>query len=123
MAAGVRVFRPEHRLRQPAEFAAVIADSRRLGGRHFDLRFRGNGGTWARLGLIVPKRLARRAVLRNTLKRLARESFRQALPSLPAVDLVLRLTRPPVPKGGEISRPLRLAWRLELDELLASVPR
>jgi ribonuclease P protein component len=31
---------------------------------------------WAQLGLVVPKKMAKRAVTRNTLKRLSREHFR-----------------------------------------------
>ncbi|WP_189493098.1 ribonuclease P protein component [Formosimonas limnophila] len=31
---------------------------------------------WAQLGLVIPKKLAKRAVTRNTLKRLSREHFR-----------------------------------------------
>ncbi len=46
-----------------------------------------------RLGLAVSKKSARRAVDRNRVKRLAREQFRHAQWSLPAVDLVV-MTRP-----------------------------
>ena len=68
MEAGTMVFRPDQRLRQSADFAAVLASPLKLRGRHFEVRYRGAGGTVARLGLIVPKRLAKRAVVRNTLK-------------------------------------------------------
>ncbi|SDX46735.1 ribonuclease P protein component [Allochromatium warmingii] len=42
-----------------------------------------------RLGLAIAKKCARRAVERNRLKRLARESFRRAYYRLPAVDIVV----------------------------------
>lgn len=47
----------------------------------------------ARLGLVLPKRLARHAVTRNLIRRQAREVFRSQAAMLPATDLVLRLTR------------------------------
>lgn len=46
---------------------------------------------WAQLGLVVPKRLAKHAVRRNTLKRLIRESFRLRAADLPDGLWVVRL--------------------------------
>lgn len=46
-----------------------------------------------RLGLTVSKRAAKRAVDRNRLKRLARESFRHRSASLPAWDFVVLARR------------------------------
>jgi ribonuclease P protein component len=100
-----------------------MASSLRVRGDRFDLRYRRNEGSSARLGLIIPKRLARRAVLRNVLKRLARESFRQVLADLPAMDVVLRLAKTPLPPGSSDLRTLRGAWRKEMDSLLAGLPR
>lgn len=51
----------------------------------------GENGITARLGVVVPKRLVKAAVLRNLIKRLGREQFRLLRPQLPARDLVLRL--------------------------------
>src|SRR5262249_2233430 len=48
----------------------------------------------ARLGLVIPKRWARRAVERNLVKRQLREAFRQLAATLPAEDFVFRLVRP-----------------------------
>lgn len=115
------VYRPSAHLRQPKEFTAVLASPLRLKGGCFELRYRPNETISARLGLVIPKRLARRAVLRNLLKRLARESFRHVLPRLPAVDLVLRLASPPVPKSGKVDRLQRNIWRRDLDGLLGGL--
>lgn len=46
----------------------------------------------ARLGLVVPKRVLKRAVDRNRAKRQIRESFRLARPGLPAWDIVIIVT-------------------------------
>jgi ribonuclease P protein component len=118
------------RLHRPEEFAAVMASRKRVSGGCFELRYRLRGpsepGTpvdRARLGLIIPKRLAKRAVLRNLLKRLAREAFRSANPDLPPMDMVLRLAKPALAAGGQLDRPQRQSWRKTLDELLAGVAR
>ncbi len=117
------------RLHRPEEFGAVKGSRTRLSGGCFELRYRLRPGVAglpdnrARLGLIVPKRLAKRAVLRNLRKRLAREAFRNAAPGLPPMDMVLRLAKPPLAAGGQADRPQRLSWRRTLDDLLAGVPR
>ena len=49
----------------------------------------------ARLGLIVAKRVLKRAVDRNRAKRIIRESFRRRL-DLPPVDVVVRLAMPTI---------------------------
>lgn len=75
----------------------------------------------SRLGLIVPKRLARRAVLRNTIKRQVRESFRHVERDvLPPVDLVFRLTRWPQEMAVHVATPavLKPMLRQEIDQLL-----
>jgi ribonuclease P protein component len=118
------------RLHRPDEFAVVMASRLRVSGGCFELRYRNRqqagaiGPTGkARLGLIIPKRLAKRAVLRNLLKRLAREAFRKANLGLPAVDVVLRLVKPPLPAGQNVDPVLRRSWRRSMDELLAGVGR
>lgn len=45
----------------------------------------------ARLGLAIPKKLARRAIDRNKIKRLIREAFRLAAPEIENKDLVVKL--------------------------------
>lgn len=105
------------RLKQPAEFAAVFASRRMVRGGNFELRLSPNHVGSPRLGLVIPKRLARRSVMRNLIKRLAREAFRRALPRLPMSDMVLRLTRKPA--ADTLSdRSVRRAWRAEIDALL-----
>jgi len=48
-----------------------------------------------RLALIVPKRFAASAVVRNRIRRLAREAFRLAQVALGAQDCIIRLVRVP----------------------------
>lgn len=53
----------------------------------------------SRLGLAIPKKMAKRAVDRNRIKRLIREVFRQSIIS-PSKDVVLKL-KAPIGKGSK----------------------
>jgi ribonuclease P protein component len=65
-----------------------------LRGYFYTLHYGPNGLDTARLGVIVAKRLAKRAKVRNLLKRIAREIFRRRRVDLPACDLIVRLHAP-----------------------------
>lgn len=73
----------------------------------------------ARLGVVVAKRLAPRAVTRNLVKRITRELFRKA--ELNAVDCIVRLSQPlgrrPKPAS---SRAMRISLGAELARLMQS---
>jgi len=79
----------EARLRRAGDFAALRHASGRFGGRCFSVRYRPNGLDHPRLGLAISKRVSKRAVDRNRLKRLVRESFRRVRQELPAMDLMV----------------------------------
>lgn len=79
----------ESRIRRAGDFAAMRNASGRLGGRCFSVRYRDNELGQARLGLAISKRVSKRAVERNRIKRLVRESFRRIRAQLPAVDLLV----------------------------------
>lgn len=98
-------------MRRPVEFSAVFAQRQVIRGPCFDLLRNTMTGHAARLGLVVPKRLAKRAVLRNLIKRQVREAFRHIAQDLPQGDLVVRLSRMPkvMPTG-----------RLELKKVFRS---
>ncbi|MDB5821469.1 MAG: rnpA [Herminiimonas sp.] len=86
---------------------------------HFVLYARSNGLLHARLGVVVAKRLAPRAVTRNTVKRVTRELFRLA--ELPAMDFVVRLATPVNNRAGAASSTaLRKSLRQELLVLFQS---
>jgi ribonuclease P protein component len=79
-------------------------------------------GQW--LGLVVPKRLARRAVTRQLLKREMRAAIRRHASRLGAGLWVLRLQRAFDPRQypAAASAALRRAVRVDLDALLARAP-
>lgn len=108
-------FGREFRLLDAKEFSEVFS-ARRVcrGGNLFLLHFRENGLGRPRLGLVIPKKQARNAVLRNAIKRQAREAFRLKRADLPALDLVLRLTRP-------VSAMEKKRWRAEIEALFGQL--
>ena len=80
---------------------------------------RSNDLPHARLGVVVAKRFAPRAVTRNTIKRVTRELFRVA--KLPAIDCIVRLSRPVNTKQGPATTAaLKAVLRLEIARLLGS---
>ena len=99
------------RLLRPGDFAALRTSSGRAGGRCFHMRYRDNELGHARLGLAISKRVSKRAVERNRIKRLVRESFRRVRHQLPAVDLMVmaRELAAGVP-GAELLRELDGMW-------------
>jgi ribonuclease P protein component len=107
------------RLREAGEFSAVFAHRRVLRGGLFDLHYRPNGGASARIGFVIAKKLARRAVWRNAIKRVGRESFRLTRSGLPPMDLLLRLAKPVSADNAES----RVVWRSDIAGLMARLPR
>ena len=88
------------RLTRPSEFRWVFAQASRVSDQAFTVlaRPRPEGSTATigpRLGLAIAKKCAKRAVSRQRVKRLVRESFRKAQHELPDVDIVV-MCRPPV---------------------------
>ena len=76
----------------------------------------------ARLGVVVAKRLAPRAVTRNMIKRLAREIFRKSV--LPGVDCIIRLSTPVVTRQQSASTSsCKTLLAAELRQLLSNADR
>jgi ribonuclease P protein component len=72
-----------------ADFDPVFRQSQRSADQNFTVLFRPNRLGYARVGLAIAKKRVRRAVDRNRLKRLIRESFRNARPELDGLDIVV----------------------------------
>jgi len=87
-------FPNSYRLTKTDEFSSVFGFRKALKSTHFLLHYRLRTAAevaGARLGLVVAKRLLRRSVDRNLIRRLARENFRIMRCRLPSRDLILRL--------------------------------
>jgi ribonuclease P protein component len=100
------------RLLRPAEFRRVFQQARRVQDGNFTILARANGGLPARLGLAIARKQIRRAVDRNRLKRLIRESFRHRQADLQGLDLVVMArSQARQRSNGELSDALARLWR------------
>ncbi|MBS0462264.1 MAG: ribonuclease P protein component [Proteobacteria bacterium] len=79
------------RLLAPRQFQEVFANGKRVHGALLRLHawLRADDANGARLGIAVPKRVAKQAVERNRIRRIVREVFRHRRQRLPAGDYVL----------------------------------
>jgi ribonuclease P protein component len=77
------------RLLLPGDFAALRRGSKRLAAQYFHCEFRLNDLEGARLGMAVSKRVSKRAVERNRIRRQIRESFRLRRGALPGCDVLV----------------------------------
>lgn len=109
-------FRPVYRLRKTDEYSSVFAFRKAVRGRYFVLHYRPSSLETARLGPVVAKKLARRAVQRNLIKRIARETFRHLRAKLPPYDMVLRLNAP-------VGTASRIELREDILRLFQRLPR
>ncbi|CAM5503719.1 ribonuclease P protein component [Eoetvoesiella caeni] len=111
-------FTPAARLHRPSEYAAALKGKRIARGALFVIttpRDAAEGADQARLGLIIAKRYAARAVTRNAMKRVIREAFRLRRHELPQCDYVFRLHS----KVGPLTlTELKKLVRSEVDALL-----
>jgi len=77
------------RLTDGAHFDAVFDHRTRMHTPHFACHVAPNAAGHARLGLSVSRRVSKRAVQRNRIKRVIRESFRRHRRLLGATDYVV----------------------------------
>jgi len=102
-------FRRRDRLAKSSEFDRVLKSrAMRVASSPFVALACPSSTHSPRLGLIVGKRHAPRAVDRNRVKRLVRETFRLRRPRLPAMDIVIQLTG--APGDADLRRSLEGLW-------------
>ena len=97
-------FARRYRLTKTDEFSSVFGFRKAIRGKLLMLHYqpRPDGLNDARLGVVVGKKLLKKAVDRNRIKRIVREQFRLERPSLPACDLIIRLAVKPTPLDGKL---------------------
>ena len=105
------------------DFAAVLKSRERSRSPHFSLQWRAGAATVSRLGLVLPKKLARTSVRRNLIKRQSRTLFRAwsegrvtGVGCATACDVVLKIT-------ANVAGIDRRAQFGELAGLMQALPR
>ena len=101
-----------NRLNTSADFARVFKRAQRSNDRYFTVLYRRNNLGYPRLGLAIAKKRVRRAVARNRLKRIIRDSFRHAKNQLLGVDIVIMARDQSEPAGNrDLFVSLEKHWR------------
>jgi ribonuclease P protein component len=112
------------RLLKTDDFSSVFRLRPWRRSAHFVVYGRHTGGE-ARLGLVIGKKYAPRAVTRNLVRRVAREAFRVRRAQFDGFDLLLRLhtkfDRKALP--GASSPPLKALCREQIEMLLDKAAR
>lgn len=112
------------RLLKTDEFSSVFRLRPWRRSAHFVVYGRQTDGA-ARLGMVIGKKYAPRAVTRNLVRRIAREAFRTNRAQFDGFDLLLRLhtkfDRKSLP--GASSPPLKALCRDEIEMLLGKAAR
>ena len=86
-------FTRQQRLIRPQQFKRVFSRSVRVGDDYFAVLGQNSGQPVARLGLAIARKHIKKAVGRNRIKRLVRESFRHQQALLAGLDIVVTLRR------------------------------
>lgn len=84
-----RRFTRNHKLVSQSEFKSLFDESKKVSQQHLLALFKPNQKAYARLGVIVGKRVANHAVTRNQIKRVVRESFRVNKDQFKGLDIVV----------------------------------
>lgn len=107
-------FPPSARLHSPPEYQQAFSEGRRHHGQLFRMHFRADPDGPVRLGVSVSRRVDKRAVGRNRVKRVCRDVFRISAAGLPTGDIVL-VARPEAAKADNA------AIREDLQRLFAKL--
>jgi len=103
------------KLTRAVDFESVFRHGRRSTDELFTVLYHPSSLDRARLGMTTSAKRIRTAVRRNRIRRLIRESFRQAVGRLPGIDIVV-VVREPAAKAAnqDLFRSLEKHWeRLE----------
>ena len=86
-------FPGNNRLKKADEFSSVFIFRKVLYGKYYKIHYKPTSIGVSRLGLIVAKRVHKRANKRNYMKRVLRELFRQQKCSWGAYDIIVQVQK------------------------------
>jgi ribonuclease P protein component len=90
-------FSHKYRLNHKYDFQSALAKPKKMGYHHLLALYSPNQRSHARLGLIIRKQHAKRAVDRNLVRRMIRESFRERKEALKGLDIIVLLRSECIP--------------------------
>lgn len=88
-----KCFSQQLRLKKADEFSSVFLFRKAKFGNYFKIHYQPNGLTNPRLGLVVSKKIHKRANKRNYMKRSIRELFRNSCYQWLNYDIVVRVLK------------------------------
>ena len=110
-------FAKHHHLLKPAQFKQVYSHKTWSGNREFAVNLCPNKHSYARLGLVVSRKVSKRAVVRNLIKRQIREWFRHNKQDLNGFDLIVTAKTSVATKTNtEIQTSLADLWKKTLKK-------
>ena len=120
----MNTYLPENRLAEKSDFSGVFDQAVcKHSTPELLLLARPNTGSVARLGVVVPKKNVRKAVARNRIKRVIRESFRLHKNQLPPWDIVVLALRPADKASNQrLFERLVKGWAKLANQAVASGP-
>lgn len=95
-------FPPTLRLKKAHDFKKVFSNPIKSTDRYFTLLAIPSDFGYPRIGLAIAKKIIKKAVHRNVIKRTVRESFRMQQRSLGGIDIVVLVRREAVDAPMEI---------------------
>lgn len=112
--------RQSYHLNDSAEFQKVFKQNQSLRDRDWLVLYRPNELDTARLGLAVSKKNVKKAVERNRIKRIIRETFRKKKGGMSPVDIVVLVRRGiSEKKNRELNKSINALWqKLENEKLV-----
>ncbi len=82
-------FSRQQRIRKKNDFQTLFNQPYRTGSENFLALWKKGKFSFARIGIITAKKIAKKAVDRNKIRRVIRESFRLAKNQLNNIDLII----------------------------------
>jgi ribonuclease P protein component len=112
-------FQPQLRLINAAQFKSVFNNPVKSTDRYFTLLAANNSQDHPRLGLAITKKIIKKAVRRNAIKRAVRESFRMQQHNIQTIDVVVLARKDALDASSSaLSKSLAKHW-LKLASLCA----
>jgi len=115
-------FSQNQKLLNADQYQYVFSKSQRVGNSSFTVLARKNSLGYPRLGLAISKKCAKRAVDRNHIKRILRESFRLNQHKLPSIDIIA-MCKPNVLKldNNEMRKQIETQWQFIRKKFLTTI--